>query len=258
MPAHVGGAVHVVVDPGVVGPDRLAGAGVEGRRLPEGGADVDQPVRHQRRRLERGGADAVVLLHDGARQRRPAPRDSPGRRKFSAVMSSSGEYLVLGGVPAEVVPLAVGHPRLRAGGHGGERDRGGQHRARNEKPKPDVHRAFSCLPNPRSPLPSDRPSGNAVSLPAAQSQGGESPRCIRPVMHPAWPRCSANGVQLAVACARYAPSSRLAARAPRRSRCNAGSHDGLLVVRHVSIFGHGHGINSAPSLTNHSIAHPNV
>ena len=31
-----------------------------------------------------------------------------------------------------------------------------------------------------------------------------------------------------------------------------------LVVRHVSIFGHGHGINSAQSLTNHSTAHPNV
>ena len=36
-----------------------------------------------------------------------------------------------------------------------------------------------------------------------------------------------------------------------------GSRRGL-VVRHVSIFGHGHGINSAQSLTNHSTAHPNV
>ena len=51
---------------------------------------------------------------------------------------------------------------------------------------------------------------------------GENPRCIRPAMHPAWRRCSS------VAYPQYAPSSRLARRAPRRSRCNAGFHHGLL------------------------------
>ena len=43
-------------------------------------------------------------------------------------------------------------------------------------------------------------------------------------MHPARLRCSS------VAYARYAPSSRLAARAPRRSPCNAGLRHGLLIA----------------------------
>ena len=61
---------------------------------------------------------------------------------------------------------------------------------------------------------------------------GESPRCIRPAMHPAWLHCSS------VAYAQYAPSSRLATRAPRRSRYNAGFHHelpglGVTLVRGV-------------------------
>ena len=41
-------------------------------------------------------------------------------------------------------------------------------------------------------------------------------------MHPGWLRCSS------VEYGQYAPSSRLAIRAPGRSRCDAGFHRGLL------------------------------
>ncbi len=51
---------------------------------------------------------------------------------------------------------------------------------------------------------------------------GDSPCCIRPAIHHTWLRCSS------VAYAQYASSSRLAPRAPRPSRCNAGFHHGLL------------------------------
>ena len=46
--------------------------------------------------------------------------------------------------------------------------------------------------------------------------------CIRAAMHPGWLRCSS------LTYAQYARSSRLASRAPRRSRCDAGFHLGLL------------------------------
>ncbi len=45
---------------------------------------------------------------------------------------------------------------------------------------------------------------------------GKRPRCIRAAMHPGWRRCSS------VEYGQYARSSRLASRAPGRSRCNAG------------------------------------
>ena len=62
---------------------------------------------------------------------------------------------------------------------------------------------------------------------------GKMPRCIRAAMHPGWLRCSAE-LRFAPRSphAQYAPSSRRApgVGAPRRSRCNAGFHHGLLAA----------------------------
>ena len=48
------------------------------------------------------------------------------------------------------------------------------------------------------------------------------------VEHPGWLRCSSLTYD------RYARSSRLASRAPRRSRCDAGFHHGLLGARRIA------------------------
>ena len=60
-PAHVGRALEVVIDPGVIGPDWLARSGVERGRLSECCDHVHEPTSHQRRRDERAWADPFVL-----------------------------------------------------------------------------------------------------------------------------------------------------------------------------------------------------
>ena len=104
-----------------------------------------------------------------------------------------------------------------------------------------------------------RPTHNCGRILAASSPW-KKPRCIRSPLNSAFPRgiqrfhaasrCAALYPQICVAscgsalhpaarrCSsvkycRYFPSSRLAQRAHRRSRCNAGFHHGLLVLRHL-------------------------
>ena len=114
VPAHVGRPVEVRVDLRVVGPHRLAGAGVERRHLPERGADVDQPVRHQRHGLELAGTDPLVGLGHGGGERGPAPRDLQVREVVRVDLIER-RVLGVGRVPADRMPLAVRHGRLRPG-----------------------------------------------------------------------------------------------------------------------------------------------
>ena len=121
VPAHVGRPVQVGVDLRVVGPDRLAGAGVERRDLPESGADVDQPVRHQRHRLELAGTDPLVGLGHGGGQRGPAPGDLQVC-EVAGVDLIERRVLGVGRVPPDRMPLPVGDRRLRTGGTGENQD----------------------------------------------------------------------------------------------------------------------------------------
>ena len=65
------------------------------------------------------------------------------------------------------------------------------------------------------------PRGRCLAALAAR---GETPAAFERRLHPGWLRCSS------LTYARYARSSRLASRAPRRSRCDAGFHRGLLAA----------------------------
>ena len=112
VPAHVRGPVEIRVDLRIVGPDRLSGAGVERRHLPERGADVDQPVRHQRDRLELAGTDPLVGLRHGGGERRPAPRDLQVGEVLRVDLIER-RVLGVGRVAPYVMPLAVGHLRPR-------------------------------------------------------------------------------------------------------------------------------------------------
>ena len=72
---------------------------------------------------------------------------------------------------------------------------------------------FARLPRARTAYPVRHGRGRRN---CALSARGETPRCIRAAMHPAWLRCSS------VAYSQYTPFSRLVRRAPRRSLCDAG------------------------------------
>ncbi len=116
LPAHVGRPFEAVVGARVVRPDQLAGARVEGRDLPEGGADVDQPADHQRRGLEGAGADGLVLGRDLARDRAPPPRDLQLGEVLGRDLVER-RVLGVGGVRPERPPFADWRPGLPRGRH---------------------------------------------------------------------------------------------------------------------------------------------
>ena len=126
VPAHVGRPIEIGVDLRVVGPHWLARAGVERGHLSERGADVDEPVRHQRHGLELAGTDPLVGLGHGGRQRGPAPRDLQVGEVVGGDLIQR-RVLGVGRVPPDRMPLPVGDRRLGGGGardgqHGGHRE----------------------------------------------------------------------------------------------------------------------------------------
>ena len=137
-PAHVGWALQVVVDTGVVGPDGLARAGVKRGGLAECRAHIHQTVGHERRRHEGAGTNLLVFRHDGLRERCPPPRDLQVAEVLGRDLVERRVFGV-GRVPTERMPLAVRYPRLGRGPAGraadeedGERD---QARAGTQMPK---------------------------------------------------------------------------------------------------------------------------
>ena len=115
----------------VVHPEGLAGAGVDRRRLIEGGREVEHAVDHQRRRLQAQDRDRPVLVALAERldidpliDRLPAPGDAE-------VFEVGGVDLVQRGVLGAAVvagvaaPFAVDGAVLRGGGLGRKDERGG-------------------------------------------------------------------------------------------------------------------------------------
>ena len=127
LPAHVGGPVEPVVGLRVVRPGQLAGARVERRHLPEGRAQVDHAVDHQRHRLERARTDVLALAGDFGLDGAPAPGDLEVVEVLRRDLIERG-VLRVGRVVAEVAPLGVGlrlrdrEPR-RSKGQDGEQQR---------------------------------------------------------------------------------------------------------------------------------------
>ena len=155
LPAHVGGPVQPVVGLRVVGPDQLAGPGVERRDLPERRAQVDQPSDHQRHRLERAGPDLLAHPRDVGLDRPPAPGDLQVGEVVGRDLVQRG-VLRVRSVAAEVPPFDFGR-RLRRRSRGGlrrstrcrerERDRqgdGARSRRRDRPHGPARHRAASA------------------------------------------------------------------------------------------------------------------
>ena len=86
--------------------------------------------------------------------------------------------------------------------------------------------ASPAIPPPNSPPPpatsAPPPSSPPPRIASLYSSPWRNTGCIRAAMHPGRQRCSS------LTYGRYARSSRLASRAPHRSRCDAGFHHGLL------------------------------
>ncbi len=155
LPAHVGGAFEPIVGAGVVRPDQLAGAGVERRHLPEGGARVDQSPDHQRGGLERTGADRLVAGRDLGRERPP----SPGDLQLGEVLRRDlvqRRVLGVGRVRPERPPLAHRSGGLRRGRRRRDTDHP-RHRHRTRRlSQPQAHVVPSLPRRPQSPSPGDR------------------------------------------------------------------------------------------------------
>ena len=114
----------------VVHPERLTGAGVDGRHLIHGGRQIQHTVDHERCRLEAPNRDPLPLLAQRLEiertvGRRPAPRDTEFV-EVGGIDLVQRRILRAAVVTAIVAPLTVGRAVLGTGRQWQAGDGGGQ------------------------------------------------------------------------------------------------------------------------------------